>query len=435
MALLVLQLSDIHFTTRFNDDRKLHDDVQRELLTDLRKLREDLGRPVEAITITGDIAFAGKRTDYELAAQWLDQVIEICGCAHTAVLTVPGNHDADRDRLYMSAKLVHRRLRTAAGPAAQSELLALANNGDPVLLDKFQDYQVFAACYGTRFTSSTTPSWSRRFQLSPTSAIDFVGLSTVQVCDADDEIGGMFLGNHQYVVSRTPNVETIVLMHHPVEWLKDRTEAETYLSSRAKVLIYGHEHVQKLRKVEENGYERLILGSGAVTPEHAADPYMYRYNLLSFEHGTVNGAHSLDVTVYPRLWGRDATAFQPDWSACGGQTSKTFQLVSAQFGQPQPTPAVQRAAPKVPPLETTVPCSDLARLKHFYWRRLEWRTRIKLLLRISTLPPAPEAPLPPEVEAAALDEAEARNKLRDLWDLVMEQLPEMERLQNPFPEG
>jgi predicted phosphodiesterase len=436
MALLVLQLSDIHFTTRVDDDRKVHDDVRHELLADLRVLREHLARPVEAITITGDIAFAGKRTDYQLAGQWLDQVIDICGCSHTAVLTVPGNHDADRDRIRISTKIMHRRLRQAAGPVARSELVALASNGDPVFLDKFQDYQAFAACYGTPLTQPATPHWSRRFQLSPTSAIDFVGLNTAQVCDADDDIGAMFLGTHQYVVERNANVETIVLMHHPVEWLKDRTEAEKYLSSRAKVLIYGHEHVQDLRKVENgNGYERLILGSGAVTPEHANAPYTYRYNVLAFEHGNGGGAQSLDVTVYPRIWGHQATAFQPDWSTCNGQISKTFQLRSTQFGQPPLSPAAQRAATKVPELETVVPCSDSALLKHLFWRHLEWRTRMNVLLRVSTLPSAPEAPLPPNVEVAAFEQAEAHNKLRELWDLVMEHLPDTDQRPNPFPEG
>lgn len=436
MSLLVLQLSDIHFTTRRDEERIAHDDVRRELLTDLRELRTQLGQPVEAITITGDIAFSGKRTEYQLAARWLDEIIEICGCSHTAVLTVPGNHDVDRDRIRPSAKLVHRRLRSASAPQAREELSSLANNGDPLLLDKLHDYQAFAACYGTPFDSPASPNWKRRFQLSASCAIDFVGLSTVQVCDSDDERGGMFLGAHQYVVERCPNVEPVVLMHHPTEWLKERSDAENYLSSRAKVLIYGHEHLQKLQKIEEtNGYERLILGSGAVTPDDAHAPYIYRYNVLAFDHVISGGTQSLEVTVYPRVWTREATAFKPDWAALNGQQSKSFQLRSTQYGQPSPSPAAQRAAAPVPPLETAVPCSHVAFLKHMFWRRLEWRTRMDLLLRVNSLPPAPESPLPTNVEAAAFARVEATNKLRELWTLVMEQLPAEERQDNPFSEG
>ena len=64
-------------------------------------LREDiiprLGQ-IDLVLIAGDIAFSGKRTEYEEAARWLEQVTSLCGCKRTNVLMVPGNHDVDRDR-------------------------------------------------------------------------------------------------------------------------------------------------------------------------------------------------------------------------------------------------------------------------------------------------------------------------------------------------
>jgi predicted phosphodiesterase len=247
MALYVLQLSDIHFTTRIDEETTVHHDVRRELVADVGVLRHRVGQPVQAVTVTGDIAFSGKRGEYELAAQWLDQIIEACGCSHTAVLTVPGNHDVDRDRIRTSAKILHRSLRQAAPAQASKELTELMTTGDPLLIDKLHDYQAFAACYGTPFESPAAPNWARRFKLSEHYGLDIIGLSTVQVCDANDAEGAMFLGPCQYVFDRTPNIETIVLMHHPVQWLRDKTEAERYLTTRAKVLIYGHEHVQTRR--------------------------------------------------------------------------------------------------------------------------------------------------------------------------------------------
>lgn len=434
MALHILQLSDIHFTTRVDEETKLHDDVRRELVADLRVLRVKVGQPVQAVTVTGDIAFSGKRGEYELAAQWLDQIIEACGCSHTAVLTVPGNHDVDRSRIRMSGTIVHRSLRQAALAQANKELAALI--GDPLLVDKVHDYQAFAACYGTPFASAAAPNWVRRFRLSDSCSLDFVGLSTVQVCDANDSEGAMFLGPHQYVFERTPNTETIVLMHHPIQWLRDKADAEPYLTSRAKVLIYGHEHVQTLEKKQTgNGHERLVLGSGAVTPEHANDPYIYRYNLLVFDHVQNNGGHALSVTVHPRIWVRNETSFKPDWNSLNGQESVTFILNSSQFGQHPLTGAALRAARPVVPLDTAVPCAPPATLRHFFWRHLDWRARINVLLTMGTLPPAMEGPLPQHVEADAISRAEAQNRLVELWALVMEQVPEDLRPANPFAQG
>lgn len=436
MALCLLQLSDIHFTTRIDDDTKVHDDVRRELVADVRILRGLVGQPVQAISLTGDIAFSGKRVEYDLAAQWLDEIIEACGCSHASVLTVPGNHDVDRDRIRTSAKLLHRSLRHAAPAQASKELAELMTTGDPLLLDKLHDYQAFAACYGTPFAGPGAPNWVRRFKLSETSELDIIGLSTVHVCDAQDVEGAMFLGPCQYVVDRTPNVETVVLMHHPIQWLRDKQEAERYLNSRAKVLIYGHEHVQSLEKKQTgNGHERLVLGSGAVTPEHASDPYVYRFNLLKFEHVTSGSSHSLAVTVYPRIWSRNETKFKPDWDALNGEESVTFTLKSSQFGLPPLTGAAARAARAVSPLQTALPCPPATILRHVFWRHLDWRKRINVLVQIGTLPPAPEVPLPQHVEADAIARAEASNRLAELWSLVMELLPEDARPSSPFAQG
>jgi predicted phosphodiesterase len=433
MALHVLQLSDIHFTTRIDEETQVHDDVRRELVTDVRRLLERVGQPVQAITLTGDIAFSGKRSEYEFAAQWLDQLVEACGCSHTAVLTVPGNHDVDRDRIRPSAKMLHRSLRQARPTQAAKELTSLISTGDQLLLDKLHDYQAFAACYGTPFDSSDSPSWVRRFMLSETYGLDFVGLSTVQVCDAEDAEGAMFLGPSQYVFERAPNIETVVLMHHPLQWLRDKSDAEPYLGSRAKVLIYGHEHIQRLEKRQSaNGYERLELGSGAVTPEHASDPYIYRYNLLTFDHVRDAGSHALSIAVYPRIWVREETTFKPDRNSIGGNESVGFILKSSQFGLPPLAGAAARAARPVRSLETSVPCATQAMLRHFFWRHLDWRARIKVLLRVGALPPAPEAPLPQYIEAGALQRAEEQQRLAELWALVMEHVPEAVRPPDPF---
>ena len=436
MALYVLQLSDIHFTTVVGDDTTVHDDVRRELVADVRVLRDRVGHPVQAVTITGDIAFSGQRTDYALAAPWLDQIIEACGCSHTSVLTVPGNHDVDRNRIRTSAKILHRSLRQARPLQASKELAELMTTGDPLLLDKLHDYRAFAACYGTPFDSLSGPSWVRRFQLSGPYGLDIIGLSTVQVCDAEDAEGAMFLGSQQYVFERTPNIETVVLMHHPIQWLRDKTEAEPYLSTRAKVLIYGHEHVQTLKKEQmANGDERLVLGSGAVTPEHASDPYIYRYNLLVFEHVQDHATHSLAVTIFPRIWSRNETKFKPDWDALNGEQSVTFTLKSNQFGQQPLAGAAARPARAVLPLDIAVPCAPPSMLRHLFWRHLDWRARINILLQMGILPRAPEAPLPQNVEAEAIAEAEATDRLSELWMLVVEHVPQDLRPINPFAKG
>jgi hypothetical protein len=89
-------LSDLHFGaggagTGF--DRRLV----------LRVLREDLagatgrGCPrLDAIFVTGDVAWSGAEAEYREAAAWLGETAEKVGVGRDQVYVVPGNHDVDR---------------------------------------------------------------------------------------------------------------------------------------------------------------------------------------------------------------------------------------------------------------------------------------------------------------------------------------------------
>jgi predicted phosphodiesterase len=95
--------------------------------------------------LAGDIAFSGKRREYEGAAEWLEQVTSICRCKRTDVLAVRGNHDVDHDRILQATKMIHRRLRNCSLPDARLELVDLARTNDGSLTDKLADYHAFAS--------------------------------------------------------------------------------------------------------------------------------------------------------------------------------------------------------------------------------------------------------------------------------------------------
>lgn len=193
MPLRILHLSDIHFSTKLNEERSLHTDVRDQLLNDLRDAMIPQHGRIDKVLIAGDIAFSGTRAEYEEAAKWLHQVTTLVGCQPTDVLTVPGNHDVNRNRILSATKLIHRRLRTCSLPEAKRELYELAEQNDGALTDKLMDYQAFASAYGCPFESSSRPQWNLIFPLGNDMYLKFIGLTTVQVCDAEDQKGGLFL--------------------------------------------------------------------------------------------------------------------------------------------------------------------------------------------------------------------------------------------------
>ena len=91
-----VHLSDIHFSNRvakfgFDPDKELRSRV----LDDISLMKGRLG-PAIGVLVSGDVAYAGKRAEYEDAAKWLDRVCDAAGCDREEVRVCPGNHDIDQ---------------------------------------------------------------------------------------------------------------------------------------------------------------------------------------------------------------------------------------------------------------------------------------------------------------------------------------------------
>src|SRR4051794_33157633 len=102
----LLHLSDIHF--RFGESGDIFDpdsDLRNELERDVVRLRGTRIEKVDGILVTGDIAFAGKKEEYERASAWLERLCDLLGCARDNVWVVPGNHDVDREVIKNSETL------------------------------------------------------------------------------------------------------------------------------------------------------------------------------------------------------------------------------------------------------------------------------------------------------------------------------------------
>ena len=93
-----LHISDLHL-------RESHAWSQDAVLSAMRdnivRRRED-GATFDFILATGDLAYAGKASEYELAAAFFDELTAASGVPRGKIFCIPGNHDIDRDRQKMS---------------------------------------------------------------------------------------------------------------------------------------------------------------------------------------------------------------------------------------------------------------------------------------------------------------------------------------------
>src|SRR5690242_14900310 len=98
-ALTFLQLSDIHFRHRLGSAQfDLDAQLRKPLLDDIRSKPAN-GTNYDGMFITGDIAFSGKKAEFDRAKQWLEEVYAAAGILPERTYMVPGNHDVNRDMI------------------------------------------------------------------------------------------------------------------------------------------------------------------------------------------------------------------------------------------------------------------------------------------------------------------------------------------------
>lgn len=418
MRLTYVHLSDIHFGQETGSDVFVHEDVKQRLLEDVRALKAASRiERMDGVIVTGDIAFSGKKSEYDRAALWLDQITEVIGCEKTDVLVVPGNHDIDRTRISAGADLILQQV--VEGGYKQLDRF-LADPGDrEVLYAKFHAYRAFAEGYACPLASDGGVAVSRKVEVAPNRLLQFVGLNSALLCTAagGDE-GKLLLGGGQHVLPMTDGEELVVLCHHPLESLQDGEVASPWIRSRARVHIFGHVHDPSVKvEAPEEEADLLTISAGAVVPPNAADGYQYTYNLLTFRWDSTKEA--LRVEILPRAWNEQRTIFEANTRQFGTE-SLGYTLRCPNFRKQGAADSV--AALGRPPGVEAVPVppadqfgetaggihmgtsSDLLRL-HFF-RDLSEEQRVQALIKVGQLP-----------DDWALDLSHAME--RRLWDKAL----------------
>lgn len=436
--LVLVHLSDIHFTGSSGNVHDVDQNVRDELLRDVAALTKQLGSAT-GVLVTGDIAFSGKKEEYQHAAEWLRKVCDAVGCQEQHVSVVPGNHDVDRKLAGgVITKMLHQSIRGLDGPAIDSKLREFFSDAQSAsaLLAPLAEYNAFAQRYGCA-VSVKDPYWQRDLVLSCGTTIRLRGLCSAYVSNAEDDKGKMILGTAYAGVQRDNGVLHLTLCHHPPEWLRDQDPVEDHLKSKVHIQLFGHKHAQRVDLIND----KVRLVAGAMHPERRELAWVPTYNVLEIER---RDEEHICLRLFQRRWHQPDTSFIADRDPSNGKEYREFKWP----GFPRRIPAVetQRVAPQVdqvaavphvgPATQTThndhqTTDSDRTQRLTFRFLTLSTLERYEIALKLGLLREGDDSLPPNTLFLEVFQRAVDARLLAELWDETERRHSDPARI-NPF---
>ena len=227
------------------------------------------------LLLTGDLAQAGKQSEYEaFRDKLLDPLLSTLeayyGHGWTGrVFGVPGNHDVDRKADYATRDEILRQANHFLLPTAEG-----LEDRRPIL-DRFAGFREIAAAFsGTPADWLDAPSGFFADRIEHDSlTIGVAGINTAWLCKEDDEEGKLRAGPDivKHALSALADADIkLVLGHHPITWLHadERKLIEKHFADHSVIYFHGHLHRPELddRKFRGEGY--LMVQGGAAFQAH-----------------------------------------------------------------------------------------------------------------------------------------------------------------------
>jgi tetratricopeptide (TPR) repeat protein/predicted MPP superfamily phosphohydrolase len=360
-----LHLSDLHFRAQARQEADSAD-ILEQLLTDIAKTRTRLGSSVDLVLITGDIAFSGKRAEYQLAAEFLSRVAEIAAVPLKQFFMVPGNHDVDRDTIDDATSGVHALIVNKPGSLDGMLAKPESRRARQLLFDKFSEYAGFTAANTALSAISVDQPFfvATDLGLKGRPSISIVGLNSALKSergngkDGEESERSLMLGKHQVqkalLLAQSQRSLVIALMHHPLSWLKDEDEVRNYFHERVDVLLTGHMH--DARFVQHSGPQRLSIEHAAGSTYADADyRNAYAMTTVVLEEGDHGRPVITAGRIIGRQWMSSALRWAPDprLSEQGEYSWGDFHnsLHSRRPAAPHPISAGEPASPGQEPVE------------------------------------------------------------------------------------
>lgn len=261
-----LQVSDIHMRQR---DEWSQDVVLRAMADSIRQRRSQ-GLVLDFILATGDLAFSGKKEEYDLVERFFDELVSASGVTRERIFCIPGNHDVNRDR----QKLCFQGARTSLmSPNAVDPVLAPKSDDLATLTQRQEAYRAFQTSYFSGQIRTVTPddlAYVSSLTIDDV-VVAIVGLNSAWLAEGgNSDHGNLLIGERQVInafeASEKLDAHIVIAMaHHPLHLLRDfdRTAAARHIMRRCDFYHCGHLHQPESHGAGFDAASCLTVAAGA----------------------------------------------------------------------------------------------------------------------------------------------------------------------------
>lgn len=332
--MLLVNFSDIHFRSgEFGHSMDPNKNLRALLKNDVVDMCHEIGKTPDAILISGDIAYAGKKEEYDFAQSWLTDLCEACGISSSVVFIVPGNHDVQRN---VAAKPItdalHYRIKKSKDEAELEQLLRkilVDAESANFMYQSIEPFNDFARQFECNVQSPNNTVAKRDLELNDGSILRILGLNSALVSSESDLERDLFVDPAIFQISQEPGVEHLVLCHHPYSWLRQGHELENHLHQIARIHLFGHRHTHRILPARDF----ISIASGALHPDKTESGYEPGYNLIEIEVSGTEAKRSLDIRVHARIWQQRPDQFIPKHHE--KETVLTHQIALKAWSKPK----------------------------------------------------------------------------------------------------
>lgn len=314
--MLILHLSDIHFKApQCNTDYDPNRPYRTRMVQSVCELTAQLG-PVDAILVSGDIAYCADPSEYRAALAWLKELAADCRCPFECIYVVPGNHDVDRSVIARKRSIqnAQKQICDIAPAKRQGEVQAQFRDPDvgKALLEPLSAYNDFAKEFNCQVYASERMFWRQELPLTDGVTLRLYGLTSTLLSGAvtnpnqDDLKGSLYLSPWQTAIDPADNVVNLVMAHHPPDWLMDHDDVDDAINGSASLHMFGHKH--RLRASREP-HQYMRFQAGALNPDANETGWQPAYNLIKLtvsgdaaERGLDIEAHLMEFQTNPDLY-------------------------------------------------------------------------------------------------------------------------------------